>query len=328
MYPCRRRMSTRDILALMMVILYFIGSINPIAAVDKNCENDADCSSNQYCYKTSYKCVNYTKCSIYFRQEGEKQAQSSSQCGPCLPGYTAELLTTGKPAEFCNKNSGHAPNDIIGVVVYIIGSLAIIILIVVVALLLRRPTNFYNKSKLLPYFKKCSSIPTAPIPDNDNCYSQPPYFDGPPDYSVTNNNHSVKDQNRLLQALPTVTPAWIEKNPNYTGRDDLDASSTVSNNVPEDEETNPSSWTPEGVTTIQVPARPFHQFASEQRDNVINHVTVREDCASNSGPNEETTHEPTPEPTDNSHTTSEHHDLYLSIQHKMKLSLLAKYRRD
>lgn len=40
--------------------------------------------------------------------------------------------------------------------------------------------------------------------------------------------------------------------------------------------------------TVQVPARAFHQFGTEQRDNVLNTVLVRGECSSNSESAEET----------------------------------------
>lgn len=56
------------------------------------CEDDSDCGSEYYCYKTSKKCVNFTDCLQYNRVEGVTQARSATQCGACRAGYECKLL--------------------------------------------------------------------------------------------------------------------------------------------------------------------------------------------------------------------------------------------
>lgn len=64
----------------------------------------------------------------------------------------------------------------------------------------------------------------------------------------------------------------------------------------------PFNWCFRQVT-ISVPARAFEQFGSEQRDNVLNNVLVRGECASTSESAEEASSGPTPSATGNSRSS-------------------------
>ncbi|XP_011148237.1 uncharacterized protein LOC105188463 isoform X1 [Harpegnathos saltator] len=65
------------------------------------CETDDNCPSWQYCYIFSNLCVNFTKCAAYNREEGANPVRSSSQCGPCLNGFQADIHRDGQQEVYC-----------------------------------------------------------------------------------------------------------------------------------------------------------------------------------------------------------------------------------
>lgn len=64
------------------------------------------------------------------------------------------------------------------------------------------------------------------------------------------NNNNLKDKNTLVSAIPFKDPSWVKSNPSYEQQ--LAAETVDANNhvipmgaMQADEDTNPSSWTPE-----------------------------------------------------------------------------------
>ncbi|XP_057335140.1 uncharacterized protein LOC130673939 isoform X1 [Microplitis mediator] len=293
----------------VVMIINSVAFITPANAADEilSCNHDSDCSVHQYCYQVSNQCVNYTSCIRWNRLEGKKQAQSASQCGPCIPGYQAEILVTGIPEAFCKKvthikkettDVPYSNNGKLSIWIYIAVGIILLLLVVLFSILLVKKRGYIHGNK--KWFRQIGSwnfSPTAPPPDGA-IYLPTTYYadDEPPIYSsVMNNNNNNKDKNRLVRAVPCHPPDWVDNDPNY-GHDDPDTSANTTTSTTtnvfaslqvEDEDTTPSVWTPEEVT-VQVPARAFHQFGTEQRDNVLNTVLVRGECLSNSETSEET----------------------------------------
>ncbi|KAG8034056.1 hypothetical protein G9C98_008537 [Cotesia typhae] len=286
----------------------------PVRAGDDifSCNSDSDCSLHQYCYQLSQQCVNYTVCKRYNRLEGENKAKSESQCGECISGYKAEILATGVPEAFCKKinsvpgttETPFIDNKTFSIGIYVASGVILLLLVLSIFTLLVKKSEMYLSTKY---------------------YSD----DDPPIYSsVINNNNSPTDKNRLVRAAPCHPPTWVDPNPNYRD-DDPDTSgnttttTSTSTNVfaslqVEDEDTTPSVWTPEEVT-VQVPARAFHQFATEQRDNVLNNVLVRGDCSSSSESPEETG--PTPRAQNNNSRTNNDNYRGPSVQINQMITL-------
>lgn len=78
--------------------------------------------------------------------------------------------------------------------------------------------------------------------------------DKPPTYTtVYKNKKSSIDKNNLVSAMGYMPPNWITVNPNYEQQLNNEAQGYVSDQVthpltepiPPDEDTNPSSWTPQ-----------------------------------------------------------------------------------
>ncbi|XP_071580558.1 uncharacterized protein [Temnothorax nylanderi] len=70
----------------------------------KPCENDKDCDDLDYhCYDK--RCVDSRHiCSRYNRIKSEVKTIDGPKCGPCMTGYSKEILANGKEGEICQKN--------------------------------------------------------------------------------------------------------------------------------------------------------------------------------------------------------------------------------
>ncbi|XP_054013441.1 uncharacterized protein LOC128895146 [Hylaeus anthracinus] len=179
---------------------------------EQYCHDDNDCSSEQYCYDISGRCVEYTQCSRYNRRENEKRSRHPSQCGECLPGYAAEELGTGEMALLCRKTGLHktesepanVSND---VTIYTLVGVSFLCLVLLVTFLLRRR---YSKRRDIRT-EECSDLcvvkPTAPPME-----SKP--FISCGEGIVINNNKHLKDKNRLVCAGAFKAPSWVRPNPN------------------------------------------------------------------------------------------------------------------
>lgn len=209
-------------------------------------------------------------------------SRNPSQCGPCVAGYTAEILITGETATICKKSLEEKAVEkewietpltiwisVVAVVVFILGA---------IALFFMKKRSEDRRGETLKKWNDCVCVfgPSAPpVPENSPFVvvdtSQPRTI-------CNNNNETSRDSNKLLRARPYNEPDWIRTNPNYGQHfDDAEVSEpTPAPQLPPEEDTNPSSWTPEQLS-IQVPPRPFSQFSSEQRDNVMN-ANLDESC--------------------------------------------------
>ncbi|KAK0157386.1 hypothetical protein PV328_011131 [Microctonus aethiopoides] len=285
------------ILITTVIIIALFNLIN--AMDDTSCVTNSDCSPGQYCYGLSQTCVDYTRCSRYNRQEGPKHAETPRHCGPCIDGqiffhlftfrYAAELLATGTRATICKKNlqqeNKSFPNDTENSAWIYIAS-GIILCIIIIGSLACFAKNRITHHGSEKWFKKMAGwnfTPTAPPPDTGSYHLQTFFNDEPPIYSsVINNNTNAKDRNNLVSAVPFRPPDWIDLTQNYDVPDNSTDNAVMPTSHIEniDEETNPSTWVPEQMT-VQIPARVFHQFAPEQRDNALNNVLNRSDCAVN-----------------------------------------------
>ncbi|XP_033213285.1 uncharacterized protein LOC117170561 isoform X3 [Belonocnema kinseyi] len=271
-----------------MAIGYFILFLCALATTNaiSTCNGDSDCPDNQYCYDVSQHCVNYTKCSRYNRHEGKDHARHPSQCGSCLSGYTAEILSTGETADVCSKTliAQNGEESIIKkkpLLIWLGSATAICIIAAIIFLILMK--------------KRTGSLLNAHMRDNGcrtwtNIFgpSAPPLETGAfievgesqPYSAITNNNHNYMDKNKLVSATPFNSPDWIKSNPDYDVQvnDSLDIPEQPASPpaLPPEEDTNPSSWTPQ-QTTGPISSRPFSQFSAE-RDNAMNAVLVQRNC--------------------------------------------------
>ncbi|XP_015123238.1 uncharacterized protein LOC107045455 isoform X2 [Diachasma alloeum] len=274
------------------------------AATETSCQDEGDCPPHQFCYDVSNICVHYTNCSQYNREEGAEKAQNPSQCGKCLEGYASNTVATGEEEPVC-KSKVQLPVDPPVIDdnsqwwIYMASGIPCVSIVGLLIYFLRKRLTDGDEK----WFKTIGTwkfTPSAPPQENAYHLQQPFYTDEePPIYSavITSNNNNNNVKERLVNAMPTTPPSWVQVDPSYDEEDgtvNTSGSTAISTTIEvEDEETTPSSWTPENVS-VQVPSRPFLQFAPEQRDNVLNAVLVRGDCGSNSTP-QDATPEPSPE---------------------------------
>ncbi|XP_046749764.1 uncharacterized protein LOC124413301 [Diprion similis] len=242
-----------------------------IATAAESCRVDADCSQHQYCYETSKKCVNYTKCASYDRRNGSTQARDAKQCGPCLPGFSAEVNTDGQEATTCKKNDGNQyPFNMTALIWGLIGCLISVIIIIYL-------THLWIKVKCC---EKCYSgdlecavsvlEPTAPPASANNN-----------NYGDMYNEQRIPLQAKKSTAYPGAMmvdkpvkaqachpPDWVNADPNY---DSQESPATLTTNLEiQEEETIQSVWTPGQTTSTIVADRPFASISAEQAENTMN----------------------------------------------------------
>ncbi|XP_043248583.1 hybrid signal transduction histidine kinase M-like [Colletes gigas] len=176
------------------------------------CRDDTQCSSEQYCYNVSERCVDYTQCSRYNRQENKRRSRHPSHCGQCLPGYTAEELGTGEMALLCRKTDTRENIFESGGLITLVISCAIIgvifcAILVIVLFVRRRGSRRLNNNNIEESSDLCAVEPSAPPMER-------PFIDCG-DGAQFNNNKNVKDKNKLVRAAMFNGPDWVCTNPNY-----------------------------------------------------------------------------------------------------------------
>ncbi|XP_076170099.1 uncharacterized protein LOC143148081 [Ptiloglossa arizonensis] len=185
------------------------------------CHDDTHCSSEQYCYNVSGRCVDYTQCSRYNRQENKKRSRHPSQCGLCLPNYTTEELGTGEMALLCKKaelyqnvSAGRLNN---GIIIYsTIGVVLLLAAIALFAILLKRRRSKGRDNNIEECGDLCLVEPSAPPIESRpfiDCGERLPF----------NNNKNVKDKNKLVCAAAYKAPSWVRSNPDYESNSNDDA---------------------------------------------------------------------------------------------------------
>ncbi|XP_043271488.1 uncharacterized protein [Venturia canescens] len=283
-----------------MVVAFFVLTTVSVVQGEIPCKGDDDCPSNKYCYNVSNTCVNHTQCSRYNRARGPRPAQDPSQCGPCLPGYAAELKFTGVWDPVCLKTTTSKENETESTrgldwprYWVAIAVLAAIFFTLVIAFVLRKHVCIANRDRICNKMISWSVRPTAPPQDEASFRlrhkTYPVDEERPPIYSSVIGPNV--DKNHLVSATPFGTALWVNKPPyEFDFNDNVSdgvampihsSSNNSQMDLEEEEETNPSSWTP-GQMTVEVPSRPFARFGVEQQENVINNVLIRENCASHS----------------------------------------------
>ena len=175
------------------------------------CKNDNDCPYKQFCYNVSGRCVATLNCSNYNRQDSQIAAREPSQCGPCMKGYTSEILASGDEMPLCkytdNQVGSNAMSDVN----------KIIVIIVVVGAIVSIPMCNYLYKRYCPNRRRSSRSNNADIapevaPDNANAIavaSVPPEEEKPfigfgqTKYCVPhNNNEGIKETNQYQTTVP------------------------------------------------------------------------------------------------------------------------------
>lgn len=109
-----RMMSTAVILLMMAVCALS----SPHGLALPGCEEDHECAENMFCYKMR-SCVECYNCALYYRKPNAKKicAREPSECGECIDGYEADILTSGFERDYCRAaekapttSSGPAPS--------------------------------------------------------------------------------------------------------------------------------------------------------------------------------------------------------------------------
>lgn len=251
---------------------------------ERFCESDADCSETQYCYTVSRQCVDYTRCVRYNRQEAPKYSRQPSQCGPCLPGYISEELSTGEMAWLCKKDKAYdqsAEPDRLNSVLAIwitIGALVACLLAMVVGIFLKRRSSTRQDNSRKQWGELCVVSPSAPPVESS------PFIEDRGIYPPFNNNHNLKDKNNLVCTSPFKCPDWVNSNPNYRynfSDENLNVSEQGNNAPPQVPPVDSNTWTGEQLT-IQVGNGNLSEYGVEQVDNTRNAVLVQRNNASSS----------------------------------------------
>ncbi|XP_066601463.1 uncharacterized protein [Prorops nasuta] len=263
------------------------------------CTKDNDCLNSQYCYDTSNICVDYTVCNRYNRKESSTRAKDASQCGPCFDGYEAEVVGTGNTAWICRSSQSHTEPSNNSIFIWLICGALIFSLVATFAFIFYKKQRCNRQNSISVKTTDIATIkPSAPPPENS------PFIPYEEQISMNklNNNQNLKDKNRLVAATPFQEPSWIRADPSYAGQHFNNDSMQQPNAMAimaSDDDTNPSNWTPEQNSTrqisIQLPVRPFAEFATEQRDNTLNAVLVQNTCPRNSSDSVNNDNNPSPE---------------------------------
>ncbi|XP_046487335.1 uncharacterized protein [Neodiprion pinetum] len=236
----------------------------------EDCSTDDDCFKYQYCYETSKKCVNYTQCALFDRQEGQKLARDAKQCGPCLTGFSAEVKTDGHESDTCQKieanQYSYNTRLVCGIIVCIV-----IIAIVAYVIYFVVKSKCWEKLSTCDFERTVSVIkPTAPpASSNNNDYGDmyelriPLQANG-----STNYPGAVKEHYKPVKAQAFQAPEWVNTDANYDSQESPAALTTTLEI--QDEETIQSTWTPGQITSPTVTDRPFASISAEQAENTTN----------------------------------------------------------
>ncbi|XP_012148344.1 uncharacterized protein LOC100879467 isoform X2 [Megachile rotundata] len=259
------------------------------------CRDDNDCPQKQYCYDVSARCVDYTECRRYNRQENrERKARHPSQCGPCLFGFSAEELGTGEMAWLCKKSNvpKNVP-DVVGrlnniTIICITGGVLIVFLLLIIGVIiyLRKRTSKRRNNNPEQCGDLCVTEPSAPPVETSPFISYGEELAHVP----CNNNKNLKDRNNLVSASPFKTPSWVRPNPNYEtnlsneNRTIMGQLQSVVEVPPADDQSNP--WPPEQLT-LEVTNGNVVQYEIEQVDNNTNTVLVQTSNPSSSSTSHE-----------------------------------------
>ncbi|XP_078042300.1 uncharacterized protein LOC144472801 [Augochlora pura] len=179
------------------------------------CVDDSDCSEKQYCYEVSQQCVNYTLCSRYNRLENKKPAQNPRQCGPCLPGYTAEELGTGELAHLCKKIT--PPETVPGsdrfnntwIIFGSFVSVAIFIVMIILCAIFWRKRNRKRQNNNSEHCGDLETIQPSAPPESS------PFISRKKGLLHMPFNKILKDKNRLVHASVFKPPYYVTRDPNY-----------------------------------------------------------------------------------------------------------------
>ncbi|XP_049786725.1 uncharacterized protein LOC126188980 isoform X1 [Schistocerca cancellata] len=119
---------------------------SPHGLAHPGCEEDHECSENMFCYKMR-SCVDCYNCALYYRKPNAKKicAREPSECGECVDGYEAEILTNGNERDYCRIMEKPAPVLIPGTApsvnyttMLIIGGVIVTIVVIVAGYLIHR----------------------------------------------------------------------------------------------------------------------------------------------------------------------------------------------
>ncbi|CAK9829199.1 hypothetical protein ANTRET_LOCUS6581 [Anthophora retusa] len=244
------------------------------------CHDDTDCSDLQYCYHVSKRCVDYTHCNRYNRQENDKRSRHPSQCGPCLAGYAAEKLGTGEMDYLCKKASiqENIPEKLNNykIIYTTVGVLLFVCLMgAIVGIFYRKRTSKQEVDNPEQCGKLCTVEPTAPPMENSPFICCEKTFPTVP----LNNNKILKDKNNLVRAAVSTPPSWVRANPNYENNlnnDNVNAMDQSHSIVELAESTDdqPNNWTSEQLTD-QVSNRNLDTYEVERVDNSLNVALIQ-----------------------------------------------------
>ncbi|XP_003693671.1 GATA zinc finger domain-containing protein 4-like [Apis florea] len=253
---------------------------------EKSCHDDTDCPDKQYCYHVSERCVDFTQCSRYNREENSKgRSRHPSRCGPCFPGYTAEKLSTGEMALLCRKinaeqsisetyrlNSNIIIYTTLGILT-IFGVLTLLIIIFYKKRTSKRQNNNIKQSGELRVME-----PTAPPLENSpfiTCKkkSSPVPF---------NNNKNLKDKNNLVRATCCAPPYRDHTNFNYENDQNNDNATEPLHYM----SNQSNNWTSEQLTREVINGN-LSGYEVAQMDNILNTTLIQTDNASSSNSQED-----------------------------------------
>jgi len=283
-------------------------------SVRQSCSIDNDCSHpGMYCYKSGM-CVECSDCSKYNRQAGNGCAKEKNQCGLCLPGMEKVENIDGT---FSCEPSGtitpstHAPTmeDPSTTLYIILGSVGLAMFFITIVCVYFCRKYYHSKTfnlHISPILSICPSClyrcepsphPAAPPPYSESplgpMATAPPY-DGPP-LTQTVTRYVESDPNQTANAYSN--PQYVRGGNLGTNNDPEDIADELepaeddalinqtSISHPDDEVTQPSTWSPStrpenaiatgpttftnvlGISQLRISQPDVHQISVNNRSN-------------------------------------------------------------
>lgn len=169
--------------------------------MDRNgemCESNDDCPIGQYCY-TSNRCVNYIDCNRYNRLEGLTEAQTPSQCGPCMKGYASEHLTSNVTSSICKYIENQAGSGINHKLIILSTVISLLTVIVIVVL------YFFKHQQIRRFISNyIGNNSNATVIDSAPPQEQNPFIkcDEKKCCTLDNNNKKITESNEFQNSIP------------------------------------------------------------------------------------------------------------------------------
>lgn len=277
----------------------------------KKCDNDNDCPTNLYCYTISKLCINFITCSQYNRKEGRTRARNVDQCGPCIKGYTTNVLVNGREFPYCQKNATFEiydsgfPTNILS---YVLNGITAIVLVIVILLNFKRCLFKKWFEKINCFGRDSTDVTNTNAVSNGTnngtlTIATAPIEEQTPFINVVEDKYHVhgqaKDTDKYQGAIAFVPPVWAELRGNAHVPNERNEA-PLQNDIPDG-----------NVSTIRQAIIALPEINIEQQDNARN-------AALQIYPSNDDRSDSSPEPNE-SNTSQE--TMFISQQFNQKINM-------